>query len=73
MPKTKKSPPPSTKPSAMDKMIQECVKNAKARKRSGETDREWRAQYASTLKVENNLAPLSETPFDGDTIKKKKS
>lgn len=71
MPKAKKPPPASKKLSAMDKMIQDCVKKAQARKRSGQTDREWRQQYADTLKVEANTVPLSQTPFDGDTIKKK--
>jgi hypothetical protein len=70
MPKAKK-PAPVKKPSAMDKMIQDCVKKAQARKRSGQTDREWRKQYADSLKVEVNTAPLSATPFAGDTIKKK--
>jgi hypothetical protein len=71
MPKVKKPPTPPKKQSAMDKMIQECVKKAQARKRSGQTDREWRAQYADTLKVEGSAAPMSATPFAGDTIKKK--
>jgi len=70
MPKAKKPTPPK-KMTAMDKMIQECVKKAQARKRSGQTDREWRRQYADTLKVEGSTVPLSETPFAGDTIKKK--
>jgi hypothetical protein len=70
MPKAKKPVPPK-KLSAMDKMIQECVKKAQARKRSGQTDREWRKQYADTLKVEGDKVPLSTTPFAGDTIKKK--
>jgi hypothetical protein len=70
MPKTK-SPTPPKKMTAMDKMIEDCVKKARARKRSGETDQAWRQQYAGTLKVEGQSVPLSETPFDGDTIKKK--
>jgi hypothetical protein len=70
MPKAKKPAPPK-KLSPMDKMIQECVKKAQARKRSGQTDREWRKQYADTLKVDGDTVPLSSTPFAGDTIKKK--
>ena len=70
MPKPKKPPPPK-KLSATDKMIQECVKNAKARKKSGQTDQEWREQYAATLKVDGDSLPLSQTPFDGSTTKKK--
>ena len=50
----KKKPAPPKKPSAMDKMIAECVKKAQARKKSGQTDREWREQYAQTLKVETH-------------------
>jgi hypothetical protein len=71
MPKTKKPPPPPKKLSAMDRMVQDCVKKAQARKRSGQTDSEWRKQYADTLKVEDNTLPLSATPFAGDTVKKK--
>lgn len=70
MPKARKPAPPK-KPTAMEKMIEECVRKAKARKRSGETDQEWRRQYAKTLKVAGDSVPLSETPFDGDTVKKK--
>ena len=70
--KPKKAAPPK-KLSAMDKMIAECVKKAQARKKSGQTDREWREQYAQTLKVENEAAPMSETPFDGAATKKKNS
>lgn len=58
------------KPSAMDKMVEACVKNARARKRSGETDGQWRKEYAASLKVDAAV-PLSETPFEGDTSKKK--
>ena len=68
-----KKPAPATKPkaeSALDKMVQACVKKSQARKRSGETDRLWREEYARTLKVETAI-PLSETPFEGDTNKKK--
>jgi len=65
-----KKPAQPKKLTAMEKMIQECVKNAKARKRSGETDKTWREQYAATLKVAGGTAPMSETPFDGDTKKK---
>ncbi len=72
MPKAAKPTPPK-KLSATEKMIQDCVKRAQARKRSGQTDREWREQYASSLKTEGEDAvPLSATPFDGDTNKKKK-
>lgn len=70
MPKTKKSAPPK-KLSNTDKMIQECVKRAQARKRSGQTDREWREKYAASLKVEGEAPPMSLTPFDGDASKKK--
>ena len=70
MPKVTKPVPPK-KQTAMEKLIEESVKNAKARKRSGQTDREWRAQYASSLKVDTGTAPMSETPFDGHTNKKK--
>jgi hypothetical protein len=52
-------------------MIQDAVRNAKARKQSGETDQEWRKQYAASLKVNDGAPPLSQTPFDGDTVKKK--
>ncbi len=69
MPKAKK-PAPVKKPTALEKMVQDCVKKAQARKRSGETDRNWREEYARTLKVDTAI-PLSETPFDGDTNKKK--
>ncbi|MCR6631055.1 MAG: hypothetical protein NVV74_13970 [Magnetospirillum sp.] len=74
MPKaTPKKPAPPKKPSAMDKMIAECVKKAQARKKSGQTDREWREQYAKTLKVDaGEQLPLSQTPFAGDTGKSKK-
>jgi hypothetical protein len=63
--------PPVAKLSATDKMIQDAVQKAKARKKSGETDAEWRKQYAATLKVSGDAAPLSATPFDGETSKKK--
>jgi len=71
MPKVKKPPQPPKKLSATEQMIQDCVKNARARKRSGQTDREWREQYASSLKVEGDALPLSQTPFEGSTSKKK--
>ncbi|MDR3438503.1 hypothetical protein [Telmatospirillum sp.] len=71
MPKTKKPAPQPLKLSATEKMIQDCVKNARARKRSGETDDTWRKQYAATLKVGGDAVPLSQTPFAGDTNKKK--
>lgn len=67
----KKKPAPPKKLSAMDKMVQECVKKAQARKKSGQTDREWREQYAASLKVEGCAAPMSETPFDGVATKKR--
>ena len=70
MPKVKKPAQPK-KLSATDKMIQDCVKKAQARKRSGQTDREWRQQYADSLKVDGVPAPMSKTPFEGDTNKKK--
>jgi hypothetical protein len=63
--------PPAAKLSATDKMIQEAVQKAKARKKSGETDAEWRKQYAASLKVSGDAAPLSSTPFEGETTKKK--
>lgn len=63
--------PPVKKLSATDKIIQDAVRNAKARKQSGETDQEWRKQYAASLKVNDGAAPLSQTPFAGDTVKKK--
>ena len=69
MPKAKKPTPPKTL-SDTEKMIQDCVKKAQARKKSGQTDREWRQQYAGTLKVEGETVPLSETPFDGDARKR---
>jgi hypothetical protein len=71
-PKHKKPAQPPKKLTATEKLIQDCVKKAKARKRSGETDHEWRQKYAATLKVDVKTAPLSQTPFDGDTIKKKR-
>jgi len=70
MPKAKKPAPQPKKLTATEKMIQECVQRAKARKKSGQTDQEWRERYAASLKVENGTAPLSQTPFDGDTKKK---
>lgn len=73
MPKVKKPTQPTKKLSPTEKLIQDCVKKAQARKKSGQTDREWREQYAGTLKVDGEkTAPLSETPFDGDANKKKR-
>jgi len=66
----KKAAPPK-KLSAMDRMIQDCVKKSQARKKSGETNREWRKEYATTLKVDGEVAPMSQTPFDGETTRKK--
>ncbi|TWB41862.1 hypothetical protein [Nitrospirillum pindoramense] len=67
-----KKPAPPAKLSAMDQMIADCVKKAKARKRSGQTDKEWRAKYAATLKGgDDGAAPMSETPFAGNAFKKK--
>lgn len=71
MPKVRKPAPRPTKPTATEKMIAECVKKAQARKKSGQADREWREQYAASLKVEKAAAGLSQTPFDGHTNKKK--
>lgn len=72
MPKAAKPTQPK-KLSASEKMIQDCVKRAQARKRSGQTDREWREQYANSLKGDGEqTVPMSATPFDGDTNKKKK-
>lgn len=71
MSKIKKPAPQPKKLSATDKMIQDCVKKARERKRSGQTDREWREQYAATLKVDEQSIPLSATPFEGSTTKKK--
>lgn len=65
-----KKPAPPKKLSAMDKMIAECVKKAQARKKSGQTDREWREEYAKTLKVDGEPAAMSATPFAGDASKK---
>lgn len=70
-PKPKKPVPADKKKSEMDKMIAECVKRAQARKKSGQTDREWREQYAKTLKVEDESPALSATPFEGSTTKKR--
>lgn len=70
MPKAKKPAAP-VKQTAMEKMIEDCVKKAKARKKSGQTDQEWRQNYAQSLKVNSDAVKLSETPFDGDTLKKK--
>ncbi len=71
MPKQKKPPQQPKKLSATEKMIQDCVKKAQARKKSGQTDREWRERYADSLKVEDTGVPLSQTPFEGSTAKKK--
>lgn len=67
----KKKPTPTKKQDPMAKMIEDCVKKAQARKRSGQTDREWRERYASSLKTDDGTVPLSQTPFAGDTFKKK--
>jgi hypothetical protein len=69
--KTAKPQKPPAKQTAMEKMIEDCVKKAKARKKSGQTDQEWRQSYAQTLKVSSDAVKLSETPFAGDTLKKK--
>jgi len=71
MPKVKTPPQTPRKPTATERMIEECVAKAKARKKSGQTDQEWRKQYAATLKVTEQTAPFSETPFAGDTKKQK--
>ncbi|SEH43336.1 hypothetical protein [Magnetospirillum fulvum] len=71
MNKVKKPAQAPKKQSATDKMIEECVKRAQARKRSGQTDSEWRQQYAQSLKVEGETPQLSQTPFDGAATKKK--
>ena len=71
MPKPKKPAQPPKKLSQTELMIQNCVKNARARKKSGQTDQEWRDQYAATLKTEESAIPLSQTPFEGSTSKKK--
>ena len=63
--------PPVIKMSATDKMIQDAVAKAKARKKSGETDDTWRKEYAASLKVGGNAAPMSTTPFAGEAFKKK--
>jgi hypothetical protein len=73
MPKVKKPAQPTKKLSPTEKLIQECVKKAQARKKSGQTDREWREQYAQSLKVEEGAAQMSQTPFDGTTTKKRVS
>ncbi len=67
----RKPPAAPKRPTAMDLMIEACVKKSKARKRSGQSDREWRQLYSQSLKVGGAPAPMSETPFDGDTTKKK--
>ena len=66
-----KAKSPTKKLTALEQMVQDCVKKAQARKKSGQTDREWREQYAKTLKTDEPVVPLSETPFDGDTNKKR--
>jgi hypothetical protein len=66
-----KKPVAPKKLTAMEKMIEDCVKKAKARKKSGQTDQEWRKSYADSLKVGGETVKFSETPFAGDTIKKK--
>lgn len=75
MPKARKpaakAKAPTKKLTALEQMVQDCVKKAQARKKSGQTDREWREQYAQTLKTDEQAVPLSETPFDGDTNKKR--
>lgn len=72
-PPKKPAAKPPVKLTPMEKMIEDCVKKAKARKKSGQTDREWRERYAETLKVQSDAVKLSDTPFDGDTLKKKHS
>ena len=52
-------------------MIQDAVAKAKARKKSGETDDTWRKEYAASLKVSGETAPMSSTPFAGEAFKKK--
>ena len=69
--KKPKPTPPVAKLSATDKMIQDAVQKAKARKKSGETDDTWRKEYAASLKVGGSAAALSATPFAGDAFKKK--
>ncbi|CAA7619766.1 hypothetical protein MCP1_260014 [Candidatus Terasakiella magnetica] len=71
MPKVKKPTQPPKKLTPTEQIIQDCVKKAQARKRSGQTDREWREQYAASLKVDVETAPLSQTPFDGTASKPK--
>lgn len=71
MPKAKKPPQPPKKPTATEKMIEQCVKKAQARKRSGKTDSDWRQQYAATIRCDAPTIPLSQTPFAGSTEKKK--
>ena len=63
--------PPVVKMSATDKMIQDAVQKSRARKKSGETDDTWRKEYAASLKVASDAAPMSSTPFSGDSFKKK--
>lgn len=71
MPKSTKPPP--KKPNATDQMVADAVRNAKARRKSGQTSAEWRASYAASLKPrEAENAPLSRTPFSGDTNRTKK-
>ena len=63
--------PPVKKMTATEKMIQDAVQKARARKRSGQTDQEWRKEYAAGLKVADGAPPMSSTPFDGAAFKKK--
>jgi PHP family Zn ribbon phosphoesterase len=65
--------PPAVKVNPVDKMIQDAVQKAKARKKSGETDDTWRKEYAASLKVSSDAAPMSTTPFAGEAFKKKNS
>jgi len=63
--------PPAVKLSPHEKMVQDAVQKAKARKKSGETDDTWRKEYAASLKVSSDAAALSSTPFAGEAFKKK--
>jgi hypothetical protein len=65
------TPPAAAKLTPTEKMIKDAVQKSKARKKSGETDDTWRKEYAASLKVSSDAAPMSATPFAGEAFKKK--
>jgi len=72
MPKVKKPAQAPKKQSATDKMIAECVKRARARKRSGQTDSEWRQQYSPDAEGRGRDGCAEPNPrLTGRTTKKK--